>query len=52
MNTPCVRSFMFDNVHIYVRLFTSVYVRLNISKYINSYVYINIRFCNYLYKYN
>ncbi|KAJ0537248.1 hypothetical protein HanRHA438_Chr09g0430181 [Helianthus annuus] len=58
MNTPCVRSFMFVNVRlcsitfVYVRSFMSSYVRLSFSKYINSYVYINIRFSNYLYKYN
>ncbi|MFS8016845.1 hypothetical protein Hanom_Chr15g01373321 [Helianthus anomalus] len=56
MNTPCVRSSMFMNTRlcsfIYVRLFTFVYVRLNFSEYINNYININIRFSNYLYKYN
>ncbi|MFS8026378.1 hypothetical protein Hanom_Chr16g01486071 [Helianthus anomalus] len=51
MNAPCVRSFMFVNVRlcsfIYVR--ERSFVRLNFSNYINSYIYINIRFYNYLY---
>ncbi|MFS7990393.1 hypothetical protein Hanom_Chr11g01058361 [Helianthus anomalus] len=56
MNTPCVHSFMFMNIRslmsVNVRLFTFVCVRLIFCKYINSYIYINIRFSNYLYKYN
>ncbi|KAJ0941473.1 hypothetical protein HanRHA438_Chr02g0094891 [Helianthus annuus] len=49
MNTPCVRSFMF--VNILLCSLTFIYVRLNFNKYINSYIYINIRFFNCLYKY-
>ncbi|MFS7982682.1 hypothetical protein Hanom_Chr10g00965661 [Helianthus anomalus] len=55
MNTPCVRSFMFMNIllclFIYVRERLFMFF-LNFNKYINGYIYINIRFSNYLYKYN
>ncbi|MFS7952996.1 hypothetical protein Hanom_Chr07g00613461 [Helianthus anomalus] len=50
MNTPCVRSFIFVTF-VYVRSFMFVSVRLNFCRYINSYIYINIRFSNYFYKY-
>ncbi|MFS7982242.1 hypothetical protein Hanom_Chr10g00960481 [Helianthus anomalus] len=50
MNTSCVRSFMFVNIllcsFIYVRERSFIYVRLNFNKYINSYIYIDIRFSN------
>ncbi|MFS7963993.1 hypothetical protein Hanom_Chr08g00744891 [Helianthus anomalus] len=51
-HTMCSFIYFRERSFMFVRLCSFVYLSLNFSKYINSCIYINIRFSTYLYKYN